>query len=150
MSFSSQKGEFDRFFNRLDRPVEESRPDRQPDRPVDPTSAGRPNRFPSLTLINFVAIRIKLKKKIHKMNLVWYFDKNSPLFSENNLDIVGCRDGSIALILTPIPSLTRAKVQCLLCYTMPVYRIESAKLCFFLLFLSISSTLSCHIQLQKM
>ena len=48
MSFSSQKGEFDRFFNRLDRPVEESRPDRQPDRPVDPTSAGRPDRFPSL------------------------------------------------------------------------------------------------------
>ena len=40
MSFSSQKGEFDRFFNRLDRPVEESRPDRQPDRPVDPTGAG--------------------------------------------------------------------------------------------------------------
>ena len=37
MSFSSQKGEFDRFFSRLDRPVEESRPDRQPDRPVDPT-----------------------------------------------------------------------------------------------------------------
>ena len=41
MSFSSQKGEFDRFFNRLDRSVEESRPDRQPDRqpdrPVDPT-----------------------------------------------------------------------------------------------------------------
>ena len=32
MSFSCQKGEFDRFFNRLDRPVEESRPDRQPDR----------------------------------------------------------------------------------------------------------------------
>ena len=37
MSFSCQKGEFDRFFNRLDRPVEESRPDRQPDRPFDPT-----------------------------------------------------------------------------------------------------------------
>ena len=37
MSFSCQKGEFDRFFNRLDRPVEESRPDWQPDRPVDPT-----------------------------------------------------------------------------------------------------------------
>ena len=37
MSFSSKKGEFDRFFNRLDRPVEESRPDRQPERPVDPT-----------------------------------------------------------------------------------------------------------------
>ena len=37
MSFNSQKGEFDRLFNRLDRPVEESRPDRQPDRPVDPT-----------------------------------------------------------------------------------------------------------------
>ena len=30
MSFSSLKGEFDRFFNRLDRPVEESRPDRFP------------------------------------------------------------------------------------------------------------------------
>ena len=28
MSFSCQKGEFDPFFNRLDRPVEESRPDR--------------------------------------------------------------------------------------------------------------------------
>ena len=37
MSFSSQKGEFDRFYNRLDRPVEKSRPDRQPDLPVDPT-----------------------------------------------------------------------------------------------------------------
>ena len=37
MSFSCQKGEFDRFFNQLDRPVEVSRPDRQPDRPVDPT-----------------------------------------------------------------------------------------------------------------
>ena len=37
MSFSCQKVEFDRFFYRLDRPVEESRPDRQPDRPVDPT-----------------------------------------------------------------------------------------------------------------
>ena len=32
MSFSCQKGEFDRFFNRLDPLVEESRPDRQPDR----------------------------------------------------------------------------------------------------------------------
>ena len=48
MSFSCRKGEFDRFFNRLDRPVEESRPDRQPDRPVDPTGAGRLDRFPSL------------------------------------------------------------------------------------------------------
>ena len=48
MSFSCQKGEFDRFFNRYDRPVGESRPDRQPDRPVDPTVAGRPGRFPSL------------------------------------------------------------------------------------------------------
>ena len=37
MSFSREKGEFDRFFNRLDLLVEESRPDRQPDRPVDPT-----------------------------------------------------------------------------------------------------------------
>ena len=45
MSFSCQKKEFDRFFNRLDRPVEESRPDR----PVDPTGAGRADRFPSLT-----------------------------------------------------------------------------------------------------
>ena len=40
MSFSSQKGEFDRFFNRLDQPVKESRPDR----PVDPTGAGWPDR----------------------------------------------------------------------------------------------------------
>ena len=51
MSFSSQKGKFDRFFNRLDRPVEESRPDRQPDRqpdrPVDPTGTGRPDRYRS-------------------------------------------------------------------------------------------------------
>ena len=30
MSFSFQKGEFDRFFNGLDRPFEESRPDRFP------------------------------------------------------------------------------------------------------------------------
>ena len=44
MSFSSRKGEFDRCFNRLDRPFEESRPDR----PVDLTGAGRPKRFPSL------------------------------------------------------------------------------------------------------
>ena len=48
MSFSCQKGEFDQFFNRLGRPVEESRPDRQPDWPADPTGAGRPDRFPSL------------------------------------------------------------------------------------------------------
>ena len=51
MSFNCQKGELDRFFNRLDRPVEESRPDRQSDRPVDPTGAGRPDRFPSLVHI---------------------------------------------------------------------------------------------------
>ena len=38
MSFSCEKGELYRCFNRLDRPVEESRPDRQPDWPVDPTS----------------------------------------------------------------------------------------------------------------
>ena len=37
--FSCEKGDFDRFFNRLDRPVEESRHDRQPDRPVNPTGA---------------------------------------------------------------------------------------------------------------
>ena len=43
MSFSSQKGEFDRFFNRLDRLVEESLPDRKPDR--------QPDRFPSLVPI---------------------------------------------------------------------------------------------------
>ena len=30
MSFSCKKGEFDRCFNRHDRPVEESRPDRFP------------------------------------------------------------------------------------------------------------------------
>ena len=48
MSFSCQKREYDRFFNWLDRPFEESRPDRQPDRPVDPTGAGQPDRFPSL------------------------------------------------------------------------------------------------------
>ena len=33
MSFTCQKGEFDWFFNRLDRPVKES----WPDRPVNPT-----------------------------------------------------------------------------------------------------------------
>ena len=48
MSFSRKKQKFDRFFNRLDRPVEESRPDRQPNRPVDPTGAGQSDRFPSL------------------------------------------------------------------------------------------------------
>ena len=37
MSFCYKKEEFDRCFNRLDRPAEESRPDRQPDRPVDRT-----------------------------------------------------------------------------------------------------------------
>ena len=46
MSFNGKKGEFDRCFNRLDRPIEESRPDR----PVDPTGAGRPDRFPSLPI----------------------------------------------------------------------------------------------------
>ena len=50
MFFGSKKGEFDRVFNRLDRPVEKSRPDRQPDRPVDLTGAGRPDRFPSLII----------------------------------------------------------------------------------------------------
>ena len=34
MPFSCKKGELDRCFNRLDRPVKESQPDRQPDRPV--------------------------------------------------------------------------------------------------------------------
>ena len=53
MPFSCQKGEFDRFFNRLDRPVGESRPDRQSDRPVDPTGAGRPSRFPSLLQVDY-------------------------------------------------------------------------------------------------
>ena len=48
MFFGCNKGEFDRCFNRSDRPVEESLPDRQPDRPVDPTSAGGPDWFPSL------------------------------------------------------------------------------------------------------
>ena len=32
MSFSCKKGKFGRCFNRLDRPVEESRPERIPDR----------------------------------------------------------------------------------------------------------------------
>ena len=50
MSFSIKKGEFDRCFNRLDRPVEESRPDRQPNRLVDPTGAGQPDR--SLSLVS--------------------------------------------------------------------------------------------------
>ena len=59
MSFSCQKGEFDRCFNRLDRPVEESRPDRQPDRPVDPTGAGRPGPFPPLS-----HIKTGVKKKV--------------------------------------------------------------------------------------
>ena len=52
MSFRCKKEEFDRRFNRLDRPVEESRPDRQPDRPVDPTGAGRPDQFPSLLQVS--------------------------------------------------------------------------------------------------
>ena len=34
--------------------IEESRPDRQPDRPVNPTGAGRPDRFPSLQ--RFIAV----------------------------------------------------------------------------------------------
>ena len=66
MSFSSQKGEFDRFFNRLDRPVEESRPDRQPDRPVDPTSAGRPDRFPSLLYTTVYLVQIWTYKNADK------------------------------------------------------------------------------------
>ena len=66
MFFSSKKGEFDRFFNRLDRPVKESRPDR----PVDPTGAGRPDRFrptrpvgrPDIALIwNTQHIQINMK-----------------------------------------------------------------------------------------
>ena len=84
MSLSCQKGEFDRFFNRLDRPVEESRPDRQPDRPVDPTGAGRPNRFPSLdyttrkyyahACLNFASGFAYLKK--HAINLKKSIGKN--------------------------------------------------------------------------
>ena len=62
MSFSCRKGEFDRFFNRLDRPVEESRPNRQPDRPVDPTGAGRPDRFPSLVRIKSAEKRAAMRK----------------------------------------------------------------------------------------
>ena len=41
MSFSSQKGEFDRFFNRIDRPVKESGLDRLPDRPVKESGLDR-------------------------------------------------------------------------------------------------------------
>ena len=52
MSFSCQKREFDRFSNRLDRPVEESRPDRQPD------------RFPSLaSLINGMPWKVAALKQ---------------------------------------------------------------------------------------
>ena len=61
MTFSCQKGEFDRFFNRLDRPVEESRPDR----PVDPTGAGRSDRFPSLLHITGKVLNLaKIGKRI--------------------------------------------------------------------------------------
>ena len=44
MSFSCQKVDIDRRFNRLDQPVEKSRLNQQPDRPVDLTGAGRPDR----------------------------------------------------------------------------------------------------------
>ena len=53
MPFSYKKEEFDWCFNRLDRPVEEFRPDR----PVDPTGAGRPNRFPSLTRYTYYSLK---------------------------------------------------------------------------------------------
>ena len=55
MSFSCQKGEFDRFFNRLDRPVEESRPDRQPDRcrSTRPVSTSEPPYSPDLAPCDF-------------------------------------------------------------------------------------------------
>ena len=46
MFFGSKQGEFDRFFNRLDRPVEESRPHRQPD------------RFPSLIWTTYFKNRV--------------------------------------------------------------------------------------------
>ena len=68
MSFSCKKGEFDRYFNRLDRPVEESRPDRQPDRPVDSTGAGWPDRFPSLVYytkyVNISLIRVESRPEL--------------------------------------------------------------------------------------
>ena len=71
MSFSCQKGEFDRFFNRLDRPVEESRPDRQPD------------RFPSLIYSNrknarnadFTKLSIKGVEKIFINENLTYLKK---------------------------------------------------------------------------
>ena len=44
--FSSKKGEFDRCFNRLDRPVKESRPDRSVDLTRFPFVAGD-NRVPN-------------------------------------------------------------------------------------------------------
>ena len=81
MSFSRQKGEFDRFFNRLDRPVEESRPDRQPDRPVeesrpdrqpdrpvDPTCAGRPDRCRSTQPVSISASDFIPKTRIKGVN----------------------------------------------------------------------------------
>ena len=59
MSFSSKEEEFDGCFNRLDRPFKESRPDRQPDRPVDITGAGRRDRFPSLVrTLPFIALDV--------------------------------------------------------------------------------------------
>ena len=67
MSFSCKKGEFDRCFNRLDRPVEEYRPDRQPDRPVDPTGAGRPDWFPSLIVGSKTTIFLSVSNETIKI-----------------------------------------------------------------------------------
>ena len=61
MSFSCKKGEFDRYFNRLDRPVEEFRPDRQPDRPVDPTGFHLWTAYSTRTKLEFQPFRIKKK-----------------------------------------------------------------------------------------
>ena len=64
MSFSCRKDNLTGFFNRLDRPVEEYRPDLQPDRPVDPTGAGRPDRFPSQTMTETISKNIFFKDQL--------------------------------------------------------------------------------------
>ena len=73
MSFSCQKGKFDRFFNRLDRPVEESQPDRFPS-----LTAGAPAKLWSLhrepspspsgqTTIKILQLKLYCSDKINNM-----------------------------------------------------------------------------------
>ena len=85
MSFSCQKGEFDQFFNRLDRPVEESRPDRQPD------------RFPSLVRTPCVSIALSTRpligfdaicKETRPKALAMYYVVTAISFSFRNIDTI--------------------------------------------------------------